>query len=237
MSIPFISKGKRVKLTLRNAALLRKGDEKRHHFKLELNLSDGGDTLNGLPEWMQNAYTNLIQSGNLTDLQKFGKLRFDNMSLDMYPTYRGRRFFSIINGATLASFAMMRTGEKDEDAEVRLSFSAYFAGRREIHDWTFDHSRADFWMSFDAPQGELNLAGTQPGASEDVGQDELDLDDDEEDETDDEEDDDEDDEDEDEGLDAKPRDLNGADPSMHDPAPAPLVGLVPRRTPAHRGVQ
>jgi hypothetical protein len=232
MAITFIQKSKRVKLTLRNAALLRKGEEKRHHFKLELNLSEGDDTLTGLPDWMQNAYTNLIKSANLTDCQKFGKLRFENMSLEMFPTFKGKRFFSIINGATLGAFVMTRTGEGDEDAEVRLTFSAYFAGRREIHDWTFDHSKADFWMAFDSPQGELNLAGAQPGAGEDVSQDELDLDEDDEDDEDE-------GEDEEALYDDKPRDLNGADPAVHKPEPArttPLVGLVARRTVGPRSV-
>lgn len=174
MSNVFIPKGKRVKLTLRDAALLRRGEEKRHHFKVDIVLSDGGDSLNGMPEWVQNAYTNLIKTGNLSTLQKFD-VRLENATVEMFPTPKGRRFFSPIMDATLSSFLMTRTGKGDEDAVVTLSFSAYFPGRKEIHEWTFDHKTANFWAAFEEAQQDLNFAGT--GAEDDDGQDELDLDD------------------------------------------------------------
>ena len=212
----FIKKDQRVKLTLRDSHLLRRGEEKRHHFKLELTLSEGDDTLTGLPEWIQNAYTNLVKSGNLTDLSKFGKLRFENMTLELYSTPRTKqRFFSVINGATLSKFVMTRTGEEDEDAVVALSFSAHFPGRKDVHDWTFDYKNAAFWMAFDDPQGELNLAGKPTVVEDDEDEAEETVSDDEDD------DEDEDDDDEDEPQRASP----GPEPART----LPLIGRVPRR--------
>jgi hypothetical protein len=167
----FIDKGKRVKLTLRDAALLRRGEEKRHHFKVDIVLSDGDDALNGMPEWVQNAYTNLIKTGNLATMQKFD-VRLENATVEMFPTPKGRRFFSPIMDATLSSFVMTRTGKGDEDAVVTLSFSAYFPGRKEIHEWTFDHKTANFWAAFEEAQGDLNFAGT---GAEDDDQEDLPL--------------------------------------------------------------
>jgi hypothetical protein len=170
----FIPKGKRIKLTIRDAALLRRGEEKRHHFKVDVVLSDGGDALNGMPEWVQNAYTSLIKTGNLATLQKFD-VRLENATVEMFPTPKGRRFFAPIMDATLSSFIMTRTGKGDEDAVVTLSFSAYFPGRKEIHEWTFDHKTANFWAAFEEAQGDLNFQA-KPGDSEDVDdQEELNL--------------------------------------------------------------
>ena len=154
MSNAFISK--RVKVSLHDATLLRRGDEKRHHFRVSINLSDDG-VLSGTPEWVQNCYTLLEKSGNQADDLKSKRVVLENMSLGFYPTDKARsKFFSQVTDATLSKFSMQRVG-KGDDASVVLHFSIKMPARKEIHDWTFDHKNADFWMDFEQMQGDLEL--------------------------------------------------------------------------------
>jgi hypothetical protein len=147
---------KRVKVRLHDATLLRRGDEKRHHFRVSINLSEEG-VLAGTPEWVQNCFTLLQKSGNQADDLKSKRVMLENVSLGFWPTEKARsKFFSQVMGATLSKFSMQREG-KGEDADVALYFSIKTPARKEIHAWTFDHKSADFWMDFEQMQGDLEL--------------------------------------------------------------------------------
>jgi hypothetical protein len=185
---------KRTRVSLPDAKLLRRGDEKRHNFSLSINLSEG-NAIVGMPAWIQDAYTHLSKSQSRTADAKFN-VKLMNMTLDFFSTeMTGGAFFSVVTDATLTKFSMKRKGDGDE-ADVILSFTAYFPGRREIHDWTFDHKNADFWMEFEQQQGELNLSGDVTSTSEsdddeeedDEGESDEDDDEDEDDATEDEDD-------------------------------------------------
>lgn len=177
---------RRVKVTLHDATLLRRGDLRTHHFRLSMNLSEEGSLL-GLAEWIQNNYTLMQKATNRIDNIK-SKTKLDNMSIGFYSTERTRsKFFSQVVAASLSKFKMERKGDGDED-DVWLFFSAYFPGRREIHDWTYDHKAADLWMDFEQQQGELSLDGEQgkeadelDGGDEDFEDDDHEGDDDDDD--------------------------------------------------------
>jgi len=149
----FVSK--RIRVTLHGADLLRIRDEKRHHFRMSINLSEDG-MLAGFAEWVQNNYSHMQKSINSADKTKLAK-KLESMSLGFWATEKIRsKFFSQVNEATLTGFRMERHGDGDE-AQVFLYFSAYFPGREEIHAWTWDHKTMDFWMDFEQQQRDLDL--------------------------------------------------------------------------------
>lgn len=155
---------KRIKVTLHDATLLRRGEERRHHFRMSINLSEDG-ILVGLPEWMQNSFTLAQKAANRADGIK-SKTILETMSLGFWSTEKTRtKFFSQVIGATLSKFVFQREGQGD-DADVRLYFSAYFPGRKEIHEWTYDHKAADMWMDFEQQQGDLGMAVVDPNDAE-----------------------------------------------------------------------
>lgn len=169
----FVSK--RIRVTLHGADLLRIRDEKRHHFRMSINLSEDG-MLAGFAEWVQNNYSHMQKSINSADKTKLAK-KLESMSLGFWATEKIRsKFFSQVNEATLTGFRMERHGDGDE-AQVFLYFSAYFPSREEIHAWTWDHKTMDFFMDFEQQQGELSLDGEDD--ADGPGDDEFDEDDDE----------------------------------------------------------
>ena len=160
---------RRIKVTLHDATLLRRGDEKRHNFRMSINLSEDG-ALMGMADWIQNQFTLMQKSINRSDGIK-SKTKLENMALGFWSTEKIRsKFFSQVIDATLTKFTMEREGEGDE-ANVRLFFSAYFPGRMEIHEWTWDHKSQDFWMDFEQQQGDLGL-DAEEGEEEDAEEDE-----------------------------------------------------------------
>lgn len=165
----FVAQDKRVKVTIHDTQLLRKNDEKRHKFNMSVTLTDGDDTMVGMAGWVQNAYAAMLKSANLKKRDDF-EARFENIAIEFFPTFKGRRFFAIIVGATLSGFRMERVG-KGDDCDVLLHFTAKFPGRKEIHEWTFDHKSAECWASFEQQQGQLNLEGDQE-SDEDESEDE-----------------------------------------------------------------
>ena len=194
----FLPKGKRIHLKLRKATLNRGGSTRQHNFNLMLDLTAGDDTLTGLPEWIQNAYTNLARIGNCTALQKFD-VAFNDVVLEFYGSAKARaKLFPVILKAKLSKFVMERTGTEDEDVEVKLTFTALFDTTKQVYDWVYEEDDTEFWMSAESPQQELNLSGDNAAASDD----EDDEDDDSEDEDEEESDDDENDEEEDEEQEA-----------------------------------
>lgn len=173
MSEQFIAGRK--KFRLREANLLLKGVEKRHSFVFECTLTDGDDTMNGFPEFIQNAYTIMLKSANRQKRIAFDE-RIENVAIEFWSTFKIRtRVFPVVIGATLAKFNMERVGKTDE-ADVVLTFTAVFLGRKEIHEWTWDHKKHDFWASFEPQQGSLLDSSAENGEGEDV---EDDVDDDE----------------------------------------------------------
>lgn len=159
---------KRVKVKLHDATLLRRGDERRHNFRLSINLSEEG-ALIGLPEWVQNIYSLMQKAENRADDTK-SKTVLENMSLGCWLTEKTRsKFFSQIMGATLSKFSLVRDGKGDE-ADILLYFNAHFPGRKEVHEWTYDHKNADFWMDFEPMQGDLYVSEEDATEEEEVAQ-------------------------------------------------------------------
>lgn len=237
----FLPKGKRIHLKLRKATLNRGGSTRQHNFNVEFNLSEGDDTLTGLPEWIQNAYTNLAKLSNVTVAQGF-EIVLTDYTLEFYSTAKNRsKMFPVVLKAKLLKFKMTRTGTDDEDVEVKLTFTILFDTSKAIHDWVFDEDETDFWMATEAPQMDLDLAGVQATAPASIAavadEDDESDDDDEDDEEDDldadsdEEDGDDDDDEEEDEQDAQERRKEEAAART-----TPLVGLVPRRNISPRTV-
>lgn len=213
----FIPKGKRIHVRLSKGDFNRKS---RHHtFKLVFDLTADGDTITGLPEWVQNAYTNLAKFANLNPFQRL-EVSVDNAVLEFFPTQKSRtRLWAPILGAQLTNFEMERKGT-EESLSIRLKFNATFPWNKSAHDFVGSEGDDDFWLSAESPQQDLNLTAAQETAAETSD----DEDEEEEDETEEEDDDSDEDEEEEDEEDSKP-----------EPArTTPLVGLVPRRTPNPR---
>ena len=243
----FLPKGKRIHLKLRKATLNRGGSTRQHNFNLSLDLTEGDDTLTGLPEWLQNAYTNLARIGNCTALQKFDVVLSD-VILEFYGTAKSRqKLWPVVTKAKLSKFVMERTGDEDEEVEVKLTFTAVFDTTKQIYDWVFADDDMEFWMAAESPQQELNLSGDNAAAaaSDDDDDTEDDKDDDEEDDEESDDDEDEDDEEEEEEEEQKAsasaaesqsakaiRIRKEAESNAAKAAPAArpaLIGNVPRR--------
>ena len=161
----FISK--RVKVSLHDATMTRKGESRFITLQVSVNLSEG-NTLATMPEWITANYSLMAKSRNKTKKSDLDE-KLENMSMGFYSTERIRsKFFSQVNEGTLSGFKMLRFG-KEENPEIRLTFSIMFAGRREIHDWTYDHKTADFWMDFEQQQGTLDMEGAE-GSQDDAGE-------------------------------------------------------------------
>lgn len=148
------------KFRLREYNLLRRDDEKRQQFIFEQDLTEGYDTMNGMPQFVQSAYKTMLKSANKQKNVTFEE-RIDNVAIECCPTFKGRPFFSVIMGAQLTKFSMSRTGSGDEP-RILLSFTAIFGARKEIHDWAFDHKKADFWADFEPQQAEIFTASEVP---------------------------------------------------------------------------
>lgn len=199
----FLPKGKRIHLKLRKATLNRGGSTRQHNFKLELDLTEGDDVLTGLPEWMQNAFTNLAQIGNCAEEQKFDVV-FNDHTLEFFGSGKAKqKLFPVVLKAKLSKFVMSRTGTEDEDVEVKLVFTALFDTTKQIHEWVFDDEDSELWMSAESPQLDLNLKGVQEKKQED-----------------------DEDEDEDEQVAQQRRAAEAGARTT------PLIPLVPRRNPA-----
>lgn len=206
----FLSKTTRTKLHLSEQKLLkRSSDDKRQTLSVFVKLSDG-NALVGMPEWVQNAYTQMVKIANKSKHQVFDTV-IPGCFVECFGTEKTKsKLFAIINAATLSHFVMDRTGKDDTDVEVNLSFKITFAGRKEIYDWYWDAKKETFFAQFEESQQDLTFAQARDNESDEVEQDgdlededdedddaeqdELPLDDDDDD--DDEEDDDEDEEDE-----------------------------------------
>lgn len=158
----------RKKFRLKDATLLRRGEDRRHSFVLEQVLTEGDDTMNGMPEFICVAYNTMIKSANRQKRMVFEE-RFENVAFEAFPTFKGRRAFPIVIGAQLYGFIMERIG-KGEDADVVLRFVVLFSSTKQVHDWTYDHKRADFWAQFEEQQGNLLSGEEMPanGDGEDV---------------------------------------------------------------------
>jgi hypothetical protein len=156
---------KRIKCTLTDAHLLRRGDERRHKFTVAVSFDDGGYNLAGMTEWVQNAYNQVQKSANKTDELK-SKTVLENMSIEFFSTEKTKTaFFPIVTQATLRGFRFFKTGKGDQ-ASVSLIFDAIFAGRKEIHDWTYDHKNADIWVGFEQAQMAMEYKGPKEGKDE-----------------------------------------------------------------------
>lgn len=205
----FLPKGKRIHLKLKKATLNRGGSTRQHNFQLVLDLTEGDDTLVGLPEWIQNAYTNLIKTANYTDLVKF-ELAFGDETLEFYGSAKAKtRLWPVVLKAKLAKFSMIREGE-EEDAVVKLFFTALFDTTKVINEWVFDDEDGEFYMSSESAQQDLNLTGVQtkaPAAEEDDDKEEDELE-----------------------AQARRKEENSAARTT------PLIPLVPRRIPGPRAV-
>lgn len=155
----------RKKFRMREYNLLRRKAEKRQSITFEQILSGEDGVMNGMPEFIQTAYTTMLKSSNKQGIVGFDE-RLENVAIEFWPTEKSRsRFFSIVMSATLANFQMKRQGSGD-DPEILLTFKAIFPAVLEVNAWAFDHSKADFWAEFEPQQGELELAGE--AASEDA---------------------------------------------------------------------
>ena len=184
--VEFFPKNKRVRLRVHDTGLITLSDEeKRQKFDVSVVLTEGDDTMIGMPEWVQVAYAAMLKSRNLQSNIRFPP-KFDGMAIDIFSTPKGKRTFSPIIDGNLFGFEMDRTGT-DEEPQIALYFSMKFPGRKEIHEWTWEHKGQDCFACFEQQQGTLEMH-PKPGESEDVSDVELEL------EADDEEDDDEDDE-------------------------------------------
>jgi hypothetical protein len=171
----FLPKGKRIHLKLRKATLNRGGSTRQHNFKLELDLTEGDDVLTGLPEWMQNAFTNLAQIGNCAEEQKFDVV-FNDHTLEFFGSGKAKqKLFPVVLKAKLSKFVMTRTGTEDEDVEVKLVFTALFDTTKQIHEWVFDDEDSELWMTAESPQLDLNLNGVQEKKEDKEEEDEIDA--------------------------------------------------------------
>jgi hypothetical protein len=169
----------RKKFRLRDSTLLRRGDEKRHSFVFEQTLSVGDDTMNGMPEWVHTAYNTMLKSANRQKKIVFDE-RIENVAIDFFATPKSRtRIFTTVIGATLGKFTVERTG-KEDNVDVTLIFTCIFPGRKEIHDWTWDHKKADFFASFEPQQSDIFQEAVPNGEGEDVEEEEDDSEEDEE---------------------------------------------------------
>lgn len=191
----FLPKSTRCKLHLSKQDLLKRSSEdKRQTFSVYCMLSDGNATI-GMPDWVQNAYTQMIKIANKSKKQVFDVV-IPNCFIEMFATEKTKsKLFSIIKEATLSNFTMERTGKDEEDVAVKLTFKISFSARKEIYDWFWDAKKDDFWACFEESQQDLTFAAARDAESdseddEDSDEDEeaeqedlpLDEDDDEEDE-------------------------------------------------------
>lgn len=172
---------KRVRVTLHDATMIRVAENRRLHLRVSINLSEM-DSLTAMPEWITSNFSLMQKARNKNKKSDLDE-KLENVSIGFWSTERIRsRFFSQVMEASLSKFVMERKGEGDE-AVVKLYFSIHFAGRREIHDWTYDHKAADLWMDFEQQQGTLDMEGAEEESepedeeeSEDAGEEQEDDD-------------------------------------------------------------
>lgn len=252
----FLPKSTRAKLHLSKQDLLkRSAEDKRQTFSVFIALSDG-NALVGMPDWVQNAYTQMVRIANKSKKQVFDVV-IANCFIEMFGTEKTKsKLFSIIQAATLSNFTMERTGKDEEDVAVKLAFKISFNARKEIYDWFWDAKKDDFWACFEESQQDLSFQAARDAEAdstneadddEDAEQEDLPLEDDEDDE--DEEDEEEEDESEDEPAEleasesqsakaARIRKEAEANAANASPAARPaLIGNVPKRTPSVTVVQ
>ena len=197
----FLPKSKRIHLHLSAGTFNRK--TRQHTFKLILDLTEGDNTLTGLPAWVQNAFTNMAKLINCNPYQSF-EVALNDTVLEFFPTEKSRtRLWAPILNARLNDFEMTRSGT-EEDLSIKLSFKAVFAASKDANDFVFEEGDGDFWMSAESPQQELNLSG-DTAAEED------------------------DEEEEEDELEAQAR--RKEEKTAEGARTLPLIGRVPRRTP------
>ena len=224
----FLPRKKRIHLHLSSGTFNRK--TRQHTFKLVLDLTEGDNTLTGLPAWVQNAFTNMAKLVNCNPYQSF-EVALNDVVIEFFSTEKARtRMWAPILNARIFDFEMTRTGT-EEDLTIKLSFKAVFAASKDANDFVFDEGDGDFWMSAESPQQELNLSGDNAAAT---------VSDDEDDEEEEEEEDGEEDDEEQEAStpiaesqSAKAaRIRKEAEANAANAAPAarpPMIGNVPRR--------
>jgi hypothetical protein len=200
----FLPKSTRAKLHLSKQDLLkRSAEDKRQTFSVFCSLSDG-NAMTGMPDWVQNAYTQMIRIANKSKKQVFDVV-IPNCFIEVFGSLKTKsKLFAIIKEATLSNFTMERTGKDEEDVAVKLSFKISFAARKEIYDWFWEAKKDDFFASFEESQQDLSFQAARDAQTDSDDEDDSDEDDEEEQEDlplddDEEEEEDEDDSDDNEG--------------------------------------
>jgi hypothetical protein len=155
-AIDFAPKTKRVRLRVHKTDLIRHAAETRSQ-KLDVSivLTEGDDTMTGMPEWIQVAYESLIKERNLQKYIKFTH-NFSNMAIDVFPTPKGRRNFPPIIDSDLQTFQMERVGSSDAP-QVALYFSIKFPARKEVFDWTWEQKGMECYATFEQQQRALEM--------------------------------------------------------------------------------
>lgn len=171
----FLDKSKRVPLHLIKQDFVKLSDENRR-LTFHVSCALGEDaSLAGMPEWVQNAYTQMIRVANKSKKQLFDTV-IPNCFVEMFGTEKTKtKLFAIVNEATLSGFTMDRTGKDDDDIAVKLCFKISFAARKEIYDWAYDTKKTTFWAAFEESQQELYREAS-PSDGDDVDDEEDDDD-------------------------------------------------------------
>lgn len=169
----FLPKGKRIEVSIHGYSLNRK--TKRQTLRLRFDLTAGDDTLTGLPTWIQNAFTHIVQTGNLAKDQGFTAV-FVGATMECFASAKGKTRSFLVVGADLSKFEMRRKGGSDEDVVIELEFIAEFAAQEAIHKWVYDTPQEDeVWLAFELAQTDLNLNGVQEKKEGGEEEDEIDA--------------------------------------------------------------
>lgn len=153
----FLPKDKRVLVTIHGYSLNRTNQTQT--LRIRFDLTQGDDTLNGLPEWIQNAFTHMVKTGNCAKKQEFSAV-FPAATLECFASQKAKtRDFLVAKKADLSNFQMTRKGS-DEEPTVVLEFVATFPKQSAIHKY-IDETPIDeeVWMQFEQAQTTLDLTG------------------------------------------------------------------------------
>lgn len=145
--------GQRRRMRLGNVELLISNDNsKKKTHKLHVSMDFEDDMLQGIPGWCSEEFTLMMKHGSVGRRYKFEK-KYENMTVQIFPTPKGRRQFAPLSGCILQGFQLVRNA--GEEAVVEMEFFIFAPAAIEVHQWAFEHKTMKFFADFDPAQMEL----------------------------------------------------------------------------------
>jgi hypothetical protein len=154
--VDFFGARRRSAWLVKSELLKSKGNEKR--MKLHVSMPMSNTTLTDVPTDFFNQFSVMEKEDSASNRSAID-VEFNSMAVRIFSTETTTEpSFPSVQGALLHHFSMVGEGT-GEKRTVSLDFLIYLPATKEMHDWEWHHTHAEFFLEAVQSQGSLDLAG------------------------------------------------------------------------------